>query len=107
MSRRAVAEKLATSQDLEVDRHTGHCDWIWVDYLDKAKSKYQNSPNFTISVYNSAFVRMHTDIEIDDLGHLLIYVMGLKQYNTPHQSSPTSSSAAGRSIATVFGRTPK
>lgn len=59
---------------------------VWIDFKEKAKSKYPNSPRFTISVYNDSFQRMHDDIEIDKWGDALIYIRGLEEYNTPHPS---------------------
>lgn len=58
---------------------------LWIDYRDKALSKYPNSPRFCISVYSPSFVRLHDDIEIHEWWQVLIYLTGLEQYNTVHQ----------------------
>lgn len=58
---------------------------LWIDYTDKAHSKFPNSPRFCISVYNPAFARLHDDIEINEWWQVLIYIAGLEQYNTVHQ----------------------
>lgn len=55
---------------------------VWIDYKDRAKSKYPNSPRFCISVYNQNFQRLHDDIELVHWFEVLMYVDGLEQYNT-------------------------
>ncbi|MCU6501926.1 hypothetical protein LPN04_29460 [Rugamonas sp. A1-17] len=60
---------------------------LWVDFKDKAKSQYPNSPRFCISVYSPKFERLHDDIEIDEWAHVLIYLTGLEQYNTVHPTN--------------------
>jgi len=59
---------------------------IWIDYKDKAKSSFPNSPRFCITVYNPQFQRLHDDIKADYWSQVLIYVEGLEQYNTVHSS---------------------
>jgi hypothetical protein len=59
---------------------------VWIDFKEKAKSSFPNSPRFCISVYNPRMKRLHDDIKIDEWWQVLIYVEGLEQYNTVHSS---------------------
>lgn len=60
---------------------------LWIDFKDKAKSQYPNSPRFCISVYDPDLKRLHDDIEIDEWWQVNIYLIGLEQYNTVHSSN--------------------
>lgn len=60
---------------------------LWVDFNEKALSKFPNEPRFCLSVYNAAGERLHDDIKSDRWFETLIIIKGLEEYNTLHGSN--------------------
>lgn len=55
---------------------------LWIDFKDKARSKFPNDPRFCLSVYDKKFDRLHDDIRFEKWTETLICIRGLEEYHS-------------------------
>jgi len=57
---------------------------LWIDYKDKALSKFPNQERFCLSVYSKDKKRLHDDIRNDNWLQTQIIIRGLQEFHSLH-----------------------
>lgn len=60
---------------------------LWIDFADKAQSKFPNEKRFCLTVYDAKHKRLHDDIRSDRWIETIIIIKGLQEFHTVHSSN--------------------